>query len=231
MPRTFGQSAREVKGKAQAVAGRAGGSCYGGWTPSAGHVMTTTVCYARNQIHEAFIRGFDGQLKARYNSAFLAQVETLGGARLRAEIERELGNPSYQPDEWRSVRETVLILDRAARAGVSLEAMGELVMPTYKESYPLVFEGRTITDAFDILEAAYRRDTSYGGVSPGLVKGPGRASVFRQNSVFPCGYFIGVIKGLLRLFGTEGTVLEMECQWEGSPSCRFDARWGSARAR
>jgi hypothetical protein len=188
-----------------------------------------TISYAKSPAHEAFIQAFDGQVKARYLTAYLNYVGTLGSPQLRTDIERALGSPRYQPDDWRPVREAILIFDRAARAGVSVERMGELVMPTYKEGHPLAFEGRTMTDAFDILEAAYRRDTSYGGVSPGLVKGPGRASVFRQNSVFPCAYFVGVIKGLLRLFGTEGTVVEVECQWQSKPSCRFDARWDADR--
>jgi hypothetical protein len=190
----------------------------------------SSVAYARNALHQRFVLEFEGQLRARYNLVFLETVGVLGGAKLRRDIERELGHPRYAPDGWASVRDAILIFDRAVRAGVSVEQMGELVMPTYKQANPDVFRGRSITDAFEILEKGYRQDTSYGGVSPGLKTGRDHASVFRRNSVFPCLYFVGVIRGLLGLFGVQGTIGEVECQWQGAPSCRFDARWGQQKS-
>jgi hypothetical protein len=124
----------------------------------------------------------------------------------------------------------VYIFDRMGRAGVSFERVGELVLPAYKRAHPQEFEGRNVLQAFEILEAAYRRDTTYGGVSPGLVAGTGRATVYRKDSPLPCAYFVGVIKGLLAVFGSSGVVREVECQWEGAKSCAFETRWASRAA-
>jgi hypothetical protein len=120
----------------------------------------------------------------------------------------------------------IVIFDSAARAGVSVERMGELVMPAYKRAYPQLFVGRTVLDACDILERGYRNDTTYGGVSPQAEKSPGRLRVFRTNSPVPCQYFVGVVRGLLQVLGVAGTVREIACQWEGTGrSCCVEARW------
>jgi hypothetical protein len=185
----------------------------------------STVAYAKSPSHERFIQGFGGKLKGRYLIGFLVGVEYLGGAPLRQQIERELGNPHYGPEEWVGVRDMAVIFDRAVRAGVSVERVGELVMPSYKRANPLAFEGRTVQEAFDILERAYRQDTSYGGVSPGLDKALGLVRVHRVNSPLPCQCFSGVIKGLLQCFGVIGSVHEIACQWEGANSCCWEARW------
>jgi hypothetical protein len=186
--------------------------------------------YAKNERHEQFVLGHTGQLKGRYNVAFLVGSGILGGAELRASLERELGNPKYGLEDWCPVRDAVYIFDRMGRAGVSFERVGELVLPAYKRAHPQEFEGRNVLQAFEILEAAYRRDTTYGGVSPGLVAGTGRATVYRQDSPLPCAYFVGVIKGLLAVFGSSGVVREVECQWEGAKSCAFETRWASRAA-
>ncbi len=191
--------------------------------------VLSKLAYAKNPEHQSFILGFEGQLKGRYNLLFLETIGVLGGAKLRADIERELGHPTYTPEGWAPVRDCIYMFDQACRAGVSVEQMGELVMPAYKLAKPEAFEGRSIVDAFEILEKGYRQDTSYGGVSPGLRAGRDHASVFRRNSVFPCSYFVGVIRGLLGIFRVQGSIAEVECQWKGAPSCRFDARWTPER--
>jgi hypothetical protein len=188
--------------------------------------LLTSIAYAKNVAHEKFVLGFDGQLKGRYVIAFLVAVEYLGGAALRKAIERELGDPLYVPDQWTPARDMIVIFDRAARAGVSVERMGELVIPAYKRAHPEAFVGKTVLDASDILERGYRNDTTYGGVSPEAEKSPGRLRAFRANSPVPCQYFVGVIRGLLQVLGTTGTVHEVACQWEGGgKSCCFEARW------
>jgi hypothetical protein len=166
-----------------------------------------------------------GQLKGRYVIAFLVGVEFLGGAQLRKKIEFELGDPVYGPDAWAPARDIIVIFDRAARAGVDVERMGELVMPAFKRAHPQLFVGKTVLDAFDILESGYRTDTTYGGVSPEAEKNVGRLRVFRTGSPVPCQYFVGVVKGLLQVFGVAGSVREIACQWEGGKSCCFEARW------
>jgi hypothetical protein len=187
--------------------------------------LLTTIAYAKNLKHQRFVQSFEGQLKGRYVIAFLVGVEFLGGAPLRQQIERDLGDPNYGPDAWVSARDMVVIFDRAARNGVSVERMGELVMPAHKRANPQQYAKRSVYDAFEILERGYRQDTSYGGVSPEPEKSSGLMRVFRSNAPGPCQYFVGVIKGLLQCFGVNGTVREVACQWEGGKSCCFEARW------
>jgi hypothetical protein len=185
------------------------------------------VAYAKSPEQERFVQGFEGKLKGRYNLAFLVGVEYLGGKQLRSDIEKELGHPQYRPDEWSSARDMVIIFDRAVRAGVSVERVGELVFPAYKRANPTLFEGKTVVNGFELLERAYREDTTYGGVSPGHEVKPGLVRLFRKNSPLPCQYFAGVLKGVLHVFGVQGSVQEVACQWEGAPSCTFEARWNS----
>jgi hypothetical protein len=184
-----------------------------------------SVSYAKNPAHEAFIRTFKGQCRGRYAVAFLVGAGLTAGAELRAKIEAELGHPKYGLDDWCDARDCAFIFDRCIRAGVSVERIGELVLPAYKRAHPKVFEGKTVLNAFEILEAAYRADTSYGGVSPGLVASAGRATVYRKDSPLPCDYFVGVIKGLLSVFGARGSVRETECQWDGAPACTYLTTW------
>jgi hypothetical protein len=54
--------------------------------------------------------------------------------------------------------------------------------------------------------------------------------MFRRNSVLPCPYFGGVIKGTLLLFRVVGSVAEVECQWQGAPGCRYDVHWSADKA-
>jgi hypothetical protein len=192
--------------------------------------LLSTISYAKNVSHQRFVQSFEGQLKARYVIAFLVGVEFIGGAPLRKQIERELGDPVYGPDQWASARDMIVIFDRAVRAGVSVERMGELVMPAYKRANPQAFTGKSVYDAFDILERGYRQDTSYGGVSPEAERLSNLMRVFRSGSPLPCQYFVGVIKGLFQCFGTMGTVREVACQWEGAKSCCFEARWSGLSA-
>ncbi len=191
---------------------------------------TTKVAYAKSPMHERFLQGFEGKLRGRYPLAFLVGVEYLGGAALRQDIERELGNPHYGPDEWTDARHLVVMFDRAVRAGVSVERIGELVMPAYKRAHLKVFEGATIVDGFDILERAYRQDTTYGGVASARERAPGMVRVFRTNSPLPCQYFIGVLKGLFQCFDLIGSVHEIACQWEGASCCCFETHWDAAAA-
>ena len=58
----------------------------------------------------------------------------------------------------------VVIFDRAIRAGLKIERIGELVFPTYKRAHPELFVEATALDGFALLERGYREDTTYGGV-------------------------------------------------------------------
>ena len=185
----------------------------------------TSVAYAKNPDHERFIQGFTGQCRGRYHLAYLVGVEILSGPALRAEIERDLGQPRYLPDQMYPSRDLAVIFDRAVRAGLSAERLGELVIPTYKRVNPHAFEGRSVADGFEILERGWRTETTYGGVSPAHEVEPGRVKIFRVGQPTPCAFFVGVIHGLFKAFGVEGSAAETTCQWEGAQSCCFEARW------
>ena len=189
--------------------------------------LTRQIVYAKNAAHQQFLSGFNGQLKGRSNLAFLVTIEFIGGAKLRKDIETELGNPTYQPDEWCSARDAIVMFDRAIRAGVPAERLGHGVMPAYKRVFPEHFQGKTtMRDAFGLLEQAYRANTTYGGVAPGTVVEPTRALVYRKGSPLPCEYFVGVIHGLLKLFSVKAVTREIACQWNGAPACCYEANWG-----
>ena len=115
--------------------------------------------------------------------------------------------------------------DGALRAGVSAERLGYRVMPTFMRSFLELFEGKTVRDAFHILEKAYRENATYGGVAPGPHIEPTRALVYRKNSPLPCDYFVGVINGLLGIFSVKAMTHEIECQWNGAPACCYEATW------
>jgi hypothetical protein len=183
------------------------------------------IVYAKNAAHQQFLESFHGKLKGRSNLAFLVVIEFISGSQLRKNIEAEIGNPTYQPDEWCSARDAIVMFDRAIRAGLPAERLGYRVMPTYKRTFPVLFEGKTVRDAFGILEDAYRSNTTYGGVSPGALVEPTRALVYRKGSPLPCDYFVGVINGLLGLFSIEATTREIACQWNGAPACCYEANW------
>lgn len=183
------------------------------------------IVYAKNAAHQQFLERFTGKLKGRSTIAALVVIEFIGGSQLRKDIEAELGNPIYQPDEWCSARDLIVIYDRALRAGVSAERLGHRVMPTFRRSFPALFEKKTVSDAFGILERAYRENTTYGGVAPGAVLEPTRALIYRKGSPLPCEYFVGVIDGLLGMFSVKATTREIECQWEGAPACCYEAKW------
>jgi hypothetical protein len=183
------------------------------------------IVYAKNAAHQQFLDGFHGKLKGRSSIAALVVIEFIGGSTLRKDIEAELGNPTYQPDEWCSARDLIVMYDRALRAGVSAERLGYRVMPTFMRSFPELFQGKSVRDAFHILEKAYRENTTYGGVAPGAHIEPTRALVYRKASPLPCDYFVGVINGLLGIFSVKGTTHEIECQWQGAPACCYEATW------
>jgi hypothetical protein len=183
------------------------------------------IVYAKNTAHQQFLDSFNGKLKGRSSIAALVVIEFIGGAQLRKDIEAELGNPTYQPDEWCSARDLIVMYDRAIRSGVSAERLGYRVMPTFRRSFPALFEGKTVRDAFRILEQAYRENTTYGGVTPGALVEPTRALIYRKGSPLPCNYFVGVINGLLGIFSVQGTTREIECQWDGAPACCYEAKW------
>lgn len=183
------------------------------------------IVYAKNAAHQQFLDSFNGKLKGRSNLAFLVVIEFIGGAQLRKDIEAALGNPTYQPDEWCPARDAIMMFDRAMRAGLPAERLGYRVMPTYKRAFPAHFQGKTVRDAFGILEYAYRSNTTYGGVSPGALVEPTRALIYRKGSPLPCDYFVGVINGLLGIFSIGATTREIACQWNGASACCYEATW------
>jgi hypothetical protein len=185
-----------------------------------------SVAYAKNPAHERFVQRFEGKLKWRYHLAFLVGVEFLGGKALRAAIEQELGNPDFPLNEMRPARDMVVIFDRAIRAGLKIERIGELVFPAYKRAHPELFAGATPLDGFALLERGYREDTNYGGVSPAQEISNGRVRLYRTDSPAPCQYFVGCLHGVLHTFGIhDGSAEEVACQWDGAPSCAFEVRW------
>ena len=183
------------------------------------------IAYAKNDAHQRFLENFQGQLKGRINITFLVVIEFVGGPALRKEIELALGNPTYEPEKWYSARDPILMFDRALRAGLPMERLGRRVMPAFKRTFPSLFEGKSVRDAFHILERAYRTDTTYGGVAPGMLVEPTRALIYRKGSPLPCDYFVGVINGLLGIFSIEAKTREVECQWDGAPACCYEADW------
>ncbi|HWZ42239.1 MAG TPA: hypothetical protein VNW97_02125 [Candidatus Saccharimonadales bacterium] len=190
-------------------------------------MLPKRIVYAKNDAHQKFLDTFNGQLKGRTNLSFLVVIEFVGGEQLRKKIEAMLGNPTYLPDEWCSARDAIVMFDQALRAGVAAERLGHRVMPTYKNNFPAIFEGKTIRDAFEILERAYASNTTYGGVSPVAVVEPKRALVYRKGSPLPCDYFVGVINGLLKLFSIDSTTREIACQWNGAPACCYETTWAN----
>ena len=187
--------------------------------------LPTQIAYAKNEAHQRFLESFNGELKGRINITFLVVIEFVGGSALRKEIETALGNPIYQPEKWYSARDPILMFDHAIRAGLPMERLGRRVMPAFRRTHPGIFEGKTVRNAFEILENAYRADTTYGGVTHGMVVEPTRALVYRKGSPLPCDYFVGVINGLLGIFSIEAKTREVECQWDGAPACCFEANW------
>jgi hypothetical protein len=167
--------------------------------------LPAKISYAKSSLQDRFIQQFDGQLKGRYLLAFLVGVQYMGGAPLRAAIEQELGNPHYGLDEWCSARDMVLVFDRAHRAGISMQRLGELVMPAYKRANPEALAGLDVAGGLALLERAYRESTTYGGVSPVHEVEHGRAVLYRTGSPLPCEYFVGAVTGTLHTFGAEGT--------------------------
>jgi hypothetical protein len=105
--------------------------------------------------------------------------------------------------------------------------LGELVIPSYKRANPKAFEGKTVMEAFEILEKASREDSAYYGDQewPAPVIEPGRAVLCRPGRPTPCDTFVGTLLGLLKAFGTAGSARETGCRWEGQPYCTFEAVW------
>jgi hypothetical protein len=190
--------------------------------------LTRQIVYAKNAAHQQFLNSFEGKLKGRSNLAFLVVIEFIGGAGLRKDIESALANPVYQPEEWYSARDAIVMFDRAIRAGVPAERLGHSVMPSYKRTFPERFHGKTtMRDAFELLEQAYRAHTTYSNISPGPLVESTRALIYRQGSPLPCNYFVGVIEGLFRLFSVKATTREIACEWNGAPACCYEANWSS----
>lgn len=185
------------------------------------------VAFAKTAAHGRFVQGFEGRAKGRHVIAYLAGVGMLGGQDLVGSIKRDLGNPTYLPDAMYPGRDLAVICDRAARAGLSLRRLGEIILPSLRRANPEIFERKTIAEAFEVLEQASRRDTSYyeNETWPAPQLAPGRAVVFRPGRPTPCETFEGILLGLLKTFGVEGSVKETECLWKGSPYCAFEARW------
>jgi|CXWL01.1.fsa_nt_gi hypothetical protein len=81
-----------------------------------------------------------------------------------------------------------------------------MIMPAIKRADPRAFEGKTVLDGFDILGKAYWEDSGSGGLSAGRAIEPGHVLLFMRDSPLPCQYLVGVVKGLLEVFGVQGAV-------------------------
>lgn len=192
-----------------------------------GGSLLATVAFARCPAHERFVQSFAGQTKGRYVIAYLAGVGLLGGSKLVDSIKEDLGFPLYHPDKMYPGRDVAVVCDRAARAGLSLVRLGELIVPARLRANPEMFDGLTVEQAFSVLEQASQRDTSYyvNASWPAPQIEPGHAVVFRPGRPTPCETFVGIIQGLLNTYGVAGSAQETACLWEGHPFCRFEARW------
>ncbi len=190
-------------------------------------LLLPSVAFAKSPDHERFVQSFEGQTKGRYIIAYLAGVGVLGGHAMVDAIKGELGNPVYLPDGMYPGRDLAVICDRAARAGLSLARLGQLIMPSRQRANPEMFQGKTIEEAFEVLEQASRRDTSYyenKSWPPPQIE-PGCAVVYRPGRPTPCETFVGIVEGLLKVFGVTGAVRETACLWEDGAHCTFEARW------
>jgi hypothetical protein len=184
------------------------------------------VHYAKNPRHDRFLCEFEGHIKGRYLLALLVGTGVLGGLPLRQEVERELGLTSCAPDQMYDAALYIRACDRASRAGLSMVRMGELIFPAYRRSHPALFEGKTVVDAFRLLEHAYRTETSWGGMSQPLRLQGNQATFYRKSQPGPCELGKGALLGVLRTFELSGAVDEVACQWEGAEACRLEVTWG-----
>ena len=182
------------------------------------------IAYAKNATHNQFLHSFEGKVKGRYLLAFLVGIGFVGGTKLRQDIETDLGNPAYILDEWYPGRDVIFMFDRAVRSGLSPERIGLLSVPAYKRANPTLFEGKTARQAFELLDQGLRSETSYA-FSPTVFVEATRALVHRRDAPIPCGYMVGLLKGLLDVVPVHGTVQEIECQWDGVRACRYEACW------
>jgi hypothetical protein len=186
--------------------------------------LETPIVYARSKEHDQFLRSFVGDLKGRYLLAYAVGIEVVSGRELRLQVERELGDPRFEPETLYDIRYLVVMLDRAMRQGLSSERLGELIVPTRKRTNPQAFAGKTVGEAFQSMIDGYRADSSVGDFQ--LELAPGHARVLRGDFPGPCEMFVGVIRGLLRVMGTTGTAEETVCRWRGGVKrCIYDAHW------
>ncbi|HEV8578322.1 MAG TPA: hypothetical protein VGX68_04510 [Thermoanaerobaculia bacterium] len=186
------------------------------------------VAFAKSAAHERFVQSFEGKTKGRYAIAYLAAAGVLGGPALVESIKWDLGNKVFLPEEMYPGRDVALICDRAARAGLSMARLGEQIIPSRLRANPEMFQGKTILEAFQVLEQASQNDTTYyaNQTWPPPQIEPGRALLYRPGRPTPCETFVGILHGYLKAFGVQGSAREVACIWEGSPYCTFEVRWG-----
>jgi hypothetical protein len=189
--------------------------------------LLRTVAFAKSPEHERFVQEFEGQTRGRYAIAYLVGIQVLGGPKLRAEIEAELGNPTFLPDQLYSALYVAIVCDRAVRAGLPVVRLGELCFPAFRRAHRELFEHTSVEDGFSLLERASRQDSGYYGDQqwPQPQLGAGRAVVFRPGRPTPCEAYVGILSGMLQSFGVEGSARETACLWQGAPFCTFEAVW------
>jgi hypothetical protein len=185
------------------------------------------VSFAKTREHEEFLLAVRGHIRGRYLISFLVGVGIVGGNELRRSIEAELGRPYYMPEQMYPARELVFICHHAAASKLPIARLGESMAPTFKRAHPEYFAGRSVEQLCEIIERAYREETTYSSLSPEHFIMPGYARMFRKNQPAPCALFEGVLQGFLASMGTVGTVDEVACQWEGASSCTYDIHWAA----
>lgn len=189
--------------------------------------LLKTVAFAKSPEHERFVQDFKGKTRGRYALAYLVGVGVLGGPKLRASIETELGNPQFVPGEMYPALHVAVICDRAVRARLAITRLGELCFPAFRRAHRGLFEHKSVMDGFQLLERASRQDSGYYGDQrwPDPKVEPGHAVVYRPGRPTPCDAYVGILLGMLRSFGVEGSAEETACLWEGAPYCAFETRW------
>jgi uncharacterized protein (TIGR02265 family) len=187
--------------------------------------VLSAVSFAKSREHEEHLLVARGQIRGRYLISLLVSVGVIGGNELRRRIEEELGRTYYMPEQMYPARELVFICHHAAGAELPMARLGETVAPTFKRAHPEYFLGRTVDGLCEIIERAYREETTYHSLCPEHFTMPGYARMFRKNQPTPCGLFEGVLKGFLATLETVGTAEEVACQWEGASSCTYDIHW------
>ena len=89
-----------------------------------------------------------------------------------------------------------------------------------------MFEDLTYDKVVDMIILAYSSETDVGNMLSVEHREPGSVLLSRKDSVQPCEFFMGVVRGGFDIAELDAEVKEVECQWKGdSPKCVFQITW------